>query len=187
MPIRSPFSPMDDGIEEPFEPDFVLLNTQKAGKYPFSLKTGGIFDITLVGQGGGGYGDYYSARAGSSGAAFEGEVYLKKGDYTVTVGEATEEDGTPTVLAINDIELIIAGGGAKRSGNGGVLTVKDDPNFDVVLSRVEKDGNKGSGWTGGASVSTTGWGKGGPGVSSYGGGSSKGEPGGVIIKYKRLK
>ncbi len=31
------------------------------------------------------------------------------------------------------------------------------------------------------------WGRGGPGVSSYGGGTSSGESGGAIIKYKRKK
>ncbi|MCX4348347.1 MAG: hypothetical protein OSJ76_01015 [Alphaproteobacteria bacterium] len=186
MVVRSSFWPMGgSGKKQPFVPDFVVLNTRTAGDYPFRVKVGGVFDTVLVGPGGGGYGDYFSAPAGSSGAAFEGEVYLPKGDYIVRVGQASHGNGTATILLKDGVPLITAGGGASRAGAAGTLAISSD--CQVVLSRIASNGRQGGKWSAGASVSTTGWGRGGPAVSSYGGGTSSGEAGGTIVTYKRLK
>ena len=185
MGIRTAFNPMGGSVKAQFDEDFVLLNTQTPGDYPFSLNVGGVFDFVLVGAGGGGYGDYFSAPAGSSGAAFEGEVFLAKGDYVARVGQASHGNGTATVLLKDGVQLITAGGGASRSGAPGTLTIS--PDCQVIEIRVASKGRQGGSWSAGASVSTTGWGRGGPGVSSYGGGTSSGESGGAIIKYKRKK
>ncbi len=183
MGIRSAFTPMGSSVKAQFDEDFILLNTRTPGDYPFSLNVGGVFDFVLVGAGGGGYGDYFSAPAGSSGAAFEGEVYLPKGDYIARVGQASHGNGTATVLLKDGVPLITAGGGASRSGAAGTLIISSD--CQVVETRVAANGRQGGSWSAGASVSTTGWGRGGPGVSSYGGGTSSGEAGGAVVKYKR--
>lgn len=186
MTIHAAFWPMSGGgKKQPFDPDFVVLNTRVAGDYPFTVKNGGVFDVVLVGPGGGGYGDYFSAPAGSSGAAFEGEVYLAKGEYVVRVGQAGHGNATATILLKDGVPLITAGGGASRAGAAGTLTIS--PDCQVVESRISSNGRQGGSWSAGASVSTTGWGRGGPAVSSYGGGTSSGEAGGSIITYKRLK
>ena len=185
MGIRTTFNPMDSSDEAQYDEDFVLLNTRTAGDYPFSLNVGGVFDAVLVGAGGGGYGDYFGAPGGSSGAAFEGEIYLQKGDYIVRVGQASHGNGTATVLLKDGIPLITSNGGASRAGTPGVLTISQD--CQVVETRVASNGRQGGNWSAGASVSTTGWGRGGPGVSSYGGSTSCGEAGGAIIVYKRKK
>lgn len=185
MGIRSAFNPMGGSVKAQYDEDFVLLNTRTPGDYPFSLKVGGVFDSVLVGAGGGGYGDYFSAPAGSSGAAFEGEVYLPKGDYIVRVGQASHGNGTATILLKDGVPLITAGGGASRSGAAGTLTIS--PDCQIVETRVASNGRQGGKWSTGASVSTTGWGRGGPAVTSYGGSTSSGEAGGAIVKYKRRK
>jgi len=186
MGIRTTFSPMGGRVKSQFDEDFVLLNTRTPGDYPFSLKVGGVFDTVLVGAGGGGYGSYFEAPAGSSGAAFEGEIYLPKGDYIIRVGQASSGNGTETALIIQGgLPLIIAGGGACRSGAAGVLTISSD--CRIVTTRVAANGIKGGHWSTGASVSSTGWGRGGPAVTSYGGATSNGEAGGAILQYKRFK
>lgn len=185
MGIRTTFNPMGSSVKAQYDEDFVLLNTQTPGDYPFSLKVGGVFDFVLVGAGGGGYGDYFSAPAGSSGAAFEGEIYLPKGDYIARVAQASHGNGTATVLLKDGVPLITAGGGACAAGAAGVLTIS--PDCQIVETRVASNGRQGGSWSAGASVSTTGWGRGGNAVSSYGGGTSSGNPGGAIVKYKRRK
>lgn len=186
MTIHAAFWPMSgSGKKQPFDPDFVVLNTRTAGDYPFTVKNGGVFDTVLVGPGGGGYGDYFSAPAGSSGAAFEGQVFLPKGDYVARVGQASHGNGTETVLLKDGVPLITAGGGASRAGAAGVLTISE--NCQIVESRIASNGRQGGHWSAGASVSTTGWGRGGNAVTSYGGSTSSGEAGGIIITYKRLK
>ncbi len=185
MGIRSGLHRIGGSIKPQFNEDFVLLNTRTPGDYPFSLNVSGVFDVIAVGAGGGGYGDYFSAPAGSSGAAFEGEVYLPKGNYIARVGQASHGNGTSTELLKEGVPLITAGGGASRSGAAGTLAISSD--CQIVETRVASNGRKGGSWSAGASVSTTGWGRGGPAVSSYGGSTSSGEAGGAIIKYKRRK
>lgn len=186
MAIKTSMWPMGgSGKKQPFAPDFVVLHTQTPGDYPFTIKNGGVFDAILVGAGGGGYGDYFGAPAGSSGAAFEGEIYLPKGNYVARVGQASHGNGTATVILKDGVPIITAGGGASRAGAAGVLTISQD--CQVVSSRIASNGRQGGNWSAGASVSTTGWGRGGPGVTSYGGSTSSGEAGGIIITYKRLK
>ncbi len=131
MGIRTAFNPMGGSVKA-------------QGDYPFSLNVGGVFDFVLVGAGGGGYGDYFSAPAGSSGAAFEGEVFLAKGDYVARVGQASHGNGTATVLLKDGVQLITAGGGASRSGAPGTLTIS--PDCQVIEIRVASNGRQGGSW-----------------------------------------
>ena len=91
----------------------LFFESDKPQTVELFLPLSGLYELTLVGGGGGADGGCYhkgthhshhytrsqTGRGGGSGAAFKGQVFLQRGNYLITVGGA--------------------GGGAGRGGKGG--------------------------------------------------------------------
>ena len=114
------------------------------GEYTIDIPKKGIYLLTLVAGGGGGFVSYnsskssYACGSGGSGSCFRGEVELYEGKYIVVVGnygtkkrvwDTKHQDGkaaagTNSIISLNGVDLIKTyggGGGAMKEG-GSVIT-----------------------------------------------------------------
>lgn len=107
------------------------------GEYTINIPKKGIYLLTLVAGGGGGFifydssRDNYACSSGGSGSCFKGEVELYEGEYVIAVGNygtkkrirGTEcqggkaAAGTSSIISLNGVDLIKTYG-----GTGGELT-----------------------------------------------------------------
>lgn len=137
--------------------DAVNVTSGKTSGSTYTVDVSGIYDITLSGAQGGGYGTH----TGGKGGKVEMRVYLKKGDvvsYSVGGQDGSNGGGTGTMgagggytaVGVNGSIVAIAGGGGGANtgydgGSGGLETGTD------TASNTGKnpDGGQGSGGGGG--------------------------------------
>lgn len=179
-----------------------LFEKAVAGTYSFYAPTDGVYRISACGGGGGAaggtYGDGNTSTGGSGGsaAAFDADIVLNAGNYTIVVGAAGTRGasgratgpnggagGTTTITRDSDSNTFITcggGSGGKGRNNGGPTGGAGgtlSQTATIVTSYILSNGSKGS---------TSGWfennyGAGGAGVYKESG--KAGHVGYVCIKY----
>lgn len=169
-----------------YAPNSIVVEKVSAGSKTYDIKVDGYYQIWLVGAGGGGIynssGNKGSSAAGNSGGYVNVKAYLKKGSYTVTVGDGGAakggldwtgwgNNGGNTSITFNGKTLLLAGGGTankvsypsgyQQNSTISVANQINSGNFTLVQTVANQGGNKGG--LGGNGSSPTG------GASRYGG------------------
>lgn len=152
-----------------YTPGQVLVNSD-SGSVPSSINLldDGVYELRLVG-GGGGVNNYFGVATGGSGGGFVGTVRLTKGTYSITWGKKGGNVTSSTGRAGSGGSSVfggasVGGGQGGATGYAGAGGAKPTMPYTIVSSSVNRAGNAGGtynvgGGAGGASI-YSGYGKG---------------------------